>query len=61
MRKREAKSTVGERGMGTLAIRISDEDLEELKERAKDLRIPPTVYARMLIIRGMKMEAERSE
>ncbi len=47
--------------MGKLSINIDERDLEELRKRAEDLRIPPTVYARTLIIQGMRAEAKRSD
>lgn len=45
--------------MKTLAIRIDEKDLEELRERAEALRIPVTVYARSLIVQGMRAEGPR--
>ena len=46
--------------MGKLSINIDERDLKELKKKAEDLRIPPTVYARMLIIQSMRAE-DRTE
>lgn len=47
--------------MGKLSINMDGRDLEELRKRAEDLRIPPTVYARTLNIHGMRAEAKRSD
>lgn len=40
--------------MALIAIRIEQADLVELKKQAEERRIPFTIYARSLIIQGMK-------
>lgn len=40
--------------MGNLCIRLEDEDLEQLRAQAGEMRVPHTVLARMLIVQGMK-------
>lgn len=42
--------------MANISIRIDDGDLEELRKKAETLRIPVTIYARSLIIQGMRFE-----
>lgn len=42
--------------MALLAIRMEDEDLARLKEKAAELRIPFTIYARSLIVTALKKE-----
>lgn len=39
--------------MELLAIRMEDADLERLKARAAELRIPFTIYARSLIVTAL--------
>lgn len=46
--------------MAKLSINMDDKDMQEMRKRAEELRIPPTVYARMLIIQSMKAE-DRTE
>jgi len=45
--------------MANLCIRIDDEDLELLKEKADELRIPHTILARTLIVQGLKAEGAK--
>lgn len=40
--------------MAIMAIRMEQEDLDQLKREAAEERVPYTIYARMLIVRGMK-------
>jgi hypothetical protein len=40
--------------MTTLSIRLDADDLQALRKRAQELRIPPTIYARTLIVQGMR-------
>jgi predicted DNA binding CopG/RHH family protein len=47
--------------MALLAIRIEQDDLDRLKEKAAELRIPFTIYARTLIVQGMKEETKIGE
>lgn len=42
--------------MALIAIRMETEDLEALKDRAAELRIPFTVLARSLIVTALKEE-----
>jgi hypothetical protein len=44
--------------MANISIRFDDEDLEELRKKAEALRIPVTIYARSLIIQGMRFEKD---
>jgi hypothetical protein len=41
-----------------LTIRIECDDLNELKAEARKLRIPPTVYARSILIQALQRGAE---
>ena len=47
--------------MALLAIRMEDTDLQELKKQAEDKRIPFTIYARSLIVQGMKDASKGTE
>lgn len=40
--------------MELLAIRMDEADLEELKRKAAEVRVPVSIYARSLIMQGMK-------
>jgi len=46
--------------MALLAIRMEQGDLERLKERAAELRIPFTVLARSLIVTALNMDKEKN-
>lgn len=47
--------------MALIAIRMEQADLEQLKKEAAEERVPFTIYARMLIIRGMKEKTDLHE
>lgn len=44
--------------MPNLSIKFDDEDLKAIRKKAADLRIPPTVYCRSLIIQGLRNAEE---
>lgn len=46
--------------MPLLAIRIEQEDLDRLKSQAEERRIPFSIYARTLIVQGMKDDGKRA-
>jgi len=39
--------------MANISMNIDDADLEQLREQAKEARVPVTIYARMLLVRAM--------
>ncbi len=40
--------------MGNISINLEEGDLEQLREQAKEARVPVTIYARMLLIQAMR-------
>jgi predicted DNA binding CopG/RHH family protein len=52
---------IGAERMSSLCIRMDERDLEAMRKKAAELRIPPTIYARSLIIRGMKDDKNTGE
>lgn len=47
--------------MKGLTIMLDEHDLQELKDTAKRMALPPSVYARSLLLRALRMENEKAE
>jgi hypothetical protein len=47
--------------MKGMTIMLEDQDLQELKATAKKMALPPSVYARSLLLRSLREEITKLE